>query len=346
MATAATSETYDNAVIKEDLMEDYSMISPEECPFQMLAGVGEGATDVRKDWSTVELAALETDNRVPEGDDAPGINAPTLASRLYNWTQISDKVVEISHSHQAVDAAANNIQRLASQITLKMKEMKRDKEHLFTQNVIGNAGAAAEATTRQAAGFPTWIITNTASDLSAGTATPGNLNSGHPSAAWTFGTPTEATFTEASLEDVIELCWNEGAEPSVIMLHGGNKRTLSKTFVGNATRYKNTDDKAVVSSIDFYDSDFGELTVVPNRFMAPLDDTGVAPSSGSATNFPVYVMDPDYVEMSYLDEVQQKPLAETGHAIKHLVWCEATLLVSNPKAHGIIVGTDNVAASS
>ena len=55
---------------------------------------------------------------------------------------------------------------------------------------------------------------------------------------------------------VIEACWNEGAEPNVIMLNGGNKRRMSATFTGSATRYKDAVDRTVVASIDFYESAF------------------------------------------------------------------------------------------
>ena len=45
-----------------------------------------------------------------------------------------------------------------------------------------------------------------------------------------------------------------------------------------------------------------------------------------------------------LDEVQQKPLAETGHSIRTLVWCEYGLQVDNEAAHGVIADTNNLLA--
>jgi len=310
-----TDETYDNLVIREDLQEQYSMISPEETPFQMMAA-RKSVSQPQFDWPVLELAAVDTTNGVIEGEDSPAADAATLALRMNNYTQISDKVSIISHSAQASDAAADNVQRMAKQIVIKMKEMKRDKETLLLLNNAAVPGSSGPA--RETAGFPAWIRTNFESDLSAGSATAPTLNNttyGYPDAAWTFSTPTASTLTELNLNDVIEECWNEGAEPSIIMCRGGDKRTISNTFTGNSTRYKDSVDKKLVASIDFYDSDFGELTVVPNRFQPELD-TGV---NG------VYIMDPEYVR---------------------LVWCEYGLQVDNEKAHGIVVGTDNVAATS
>ena len=122
------------------------------------------------------------------------------------------------------------------------------------------------------------------------------------------------------------------------MVNSGNKRRISSAFSGNSTRYKDVSDKTVINSVDFYDSDFGELTVVPNRFM---------PTNNPADNndsYNVLILDPEYAAIAYLDEVQQKPLAETGHSMRTLVWCEYGLQMDNEKAHGLIRDTSNAIA--
>jgi hypothetical protein len=91
-----TIETYDNSLIREDLEQQYSMISPEETPFQTAIGVGQSATNTYTEWSIVDLATPSTTNRVIEGDDAPGEDVGTLGRRIGNYTQISDKVVSVS----------------------------------------------------------------------------------------------------------------------------------------------------------------------------------------------------------------------------------------------------------
>lgn len=325
-------ETYDNKVIREDLQEAYSMISPEEVPFQTLCGTrGADATSV--DWPVVELAAVDGSNRVIEGDEAPDVDTGTLPLRFNNFTQISDKVAKVTHTSQAVNAAAENVQRMAKQVVLKMKEMKRDKEWMLLSNVVGSAGSSGTA--RQAAGFPAWLKTNTHGE--AGSTDPAFSNGdidGYPDTPAGDGT-TPVALSEDVLNNVIELCWNEGAEPSIIMVNGGNKRVISATFTGNSTRYKDAIDGKLVAAIDIYDSDFGELTVVPNRFQPTLN------AATDDDNYAVYVIDPEYVRIAYLDNVQQKPLAETGHAMSTLIWCEYTLQVDNEKAHGIIRDTTN-----
>ena len=54
------------------------------------------------------------------------------------------------------------------------------------------------------------------------------------------------------------------------MVGGFNKQAFS-TFTGRATQTEDTKAKKIVASVKFYDSDFGTLEVVPNRFMRPRD---------------------------------------------------------------------------
>ena len=331
---ADTIETYDNSVIREDLQEEYNMISPEETPFQEMSGT-KTTTSKQFDWPIVELQDPDAANRVIEGEAAPANDAGTLAERIWNFCQISDKVVEISQTSQAVDAAAYNVQRMSSQKALKMKELKRDVEVMLLSNVPANGGSSGVA--RVTAGFPAFLKTNAGTVAGATAPTLSGTTEGFPDAGWGDGT-TPRVFDEDTLNDTIELGWNQGAEPNIIMLNGGNKRRLSATFTGNSTRYKDAIDSMLNASIDFYESNFGNLTVVPNRFQ---------PSLNAATdddNYAVYVIDPQYVRIAYLDNVQSKPLAETGHAIRELIWQEYGLQVDNEKAHGIITDTDNTAS--
>ena len=327
---AQTIETYDNTVIREDLEQQYTMISPEETPFQTAIGVGPAATNTYHEWTVVELASPSTSNRVIEGDDAPGEDNGTLGKRFGNYTQISDKIVSVSNTSEAVDAAAENVQRLAAQVAIKLKEMKRDMEAMLLQNIAAAAGSSGTA--RQSAGLPAWLRTNIVLGASGAAPTLSGTTAGYPNAVLTPG--TAVVLTETNLNNVIELCWNEGASPTLIMVNANNKRVISKNFTGNATRYKDAIDKRLTAAIDIYDSDFGELSVVPNRFQ----------QTTASNNYSVYVLDPEYASLSFLETPRQTELAQTGHAKRRMVHCEYTLKVSNEKAHGAIHATTGAAA--
>lgn len=329
MAVAArTVETYKNSLIFEDLDNAYTMLSPTECPFQQ--AVGRGSCDsTYKEWPLVELNAVDPNNRVMEGEDQPPADDATLGVRIGNYTQISDKKIIVSHTSEAVDAAAENIQRLSKQMVYKMKEMKRDKEVMFLANVPAIPGSSGVA--RQMAGVPAFLTSNT--DFAAGGADPtlSGLTEGYPKAAAVRGTAAR-DLLEPKFNDVMQSAWESGGDPTLVLVNANNKRIISETFEGNASRYKDTVDQKVINSIDFYESDFGTVTIVPTRFMLPHD----AVAGVGGTRYQILFLDPNFCEILYLDPVQEKPLASTGHNEKRLLWCEYTLKIDNEAAHGIM----------
>src|SRR6185436_9281922 len=106
-----------------------------------------------------------------------------------------------------------------------------------------------------------WIKTNTSKGSAGGAA--------DPSAADGSGTRTDGTqrvFTEAQLKSVLQSAWNSGGKPDTIMVGGFNKQVFS-TFTGRATPIEETKSKKIVAAVDAYESDFGTVKVVANRFM-------------------------------------------------------------------------------
>jgi len=310
-----TNETYDVSTIREDLQDALISISPTDTPF--MTAIGRKSVDnTYFEWGVVELASADSANRVVEGESAPGNDAATNAVRQANYTQISDKVVEVSDTANAVNGAGN-AQTTAKQVAYKLKELKRDMETMLTANVAASAGASGTA--RQTAGLPAFLRTN--ADRGTGGAdgtTSGTGTAGYVDAAATDG--TQRTVTEALLKSVIADCWDQGAEPSIVLCGSSQKQTIS-TFTGNATKYKDISDKTLSAAIDVYVSDFGELTIVPSRFSRSRD---------------VLVLDPNYARVAYLKPTSQKELARTGHAERRLISVEYGLQIDNEAAHGVV----------
>ena len=153
--TANTNETYDVTTIREDLQDALVSISPTETP--VMSAIGrKNVSNTYFEWGVVDLAAAGN-NRVIEGEAGLGNDAPTNAVRQAGYTQISDKVVEVSDTANAVKGAAD-AQTTAKQIAYKLKELKRDMEKMFGDNVAASAGASGTA--RQTAGLPAYLRTN------------------------------------------------------------------------------------------------------------------------------------------------------------------------------------------
>jgi hypothetical protein len=301
-----TYSTYDSVGQREDLTDIIYSISPTDTPFMSSIGK-EKATAVLHEWQTDALAAAAADNYQIEGDEI-AFAAPTATVRLNNRTQISRKSVIVSGTQDAVNLAGRN-NELAYQISKNSKELKRDMETSLTANQAPVTGD--DSTPRRLGGIECWIKTNTSKGGGSG-ADPTTSGSN----ARTDG--TQRAFTESQLKDVVKKCWDEGGDPSMVMLGSFNKQKLSG-FTGGSTRFDPAENKRLVAAVDIYESDFGALTVVPNRFSRARS---------------AYVIQPDMWGVAFLRDFQLVDLAKSGDAEKKAMLCEYTLVSKNEKASG------------
>ena len=303
-----TFQTFTAIGNREDLSDIIYNISPTDTPFMSSIGK-EKAEGTLHEWQTDALAAAATNAQV-EGDEI-AFTAVVPTKRINNRTQISRKSVIVSGTQDTVNTAGRN-QELAYQISKNAKELKRDMELVLCNNQSAAVGGAAAA--RTSSGLASWIQTNInaigANGAVGGVDTPGILR--------TNG--AQRAFTEAQLKGVAASCWNSGGDPSMIMLGSFNKQKLSG-FTGGSTKMTQADDKKLVAAIDIYESDFGSMTVVPNRFSRSRD---------------VFVIQPDMWAVAYLRDFQMIDLAKTGDAEKKAMLAEYTLVAKNEAANGAI----------
>jgi len=304
-----TFTTYSAIGNREDLSDMVFRIDPTDTPFMTAIDKGK-ASAVAHEWQTQALAAANTGNAQLEGDDATA-DATTPTVRLGNVCQISRKVPQVSGTQQAVEHAGRD-NEMAYQEMLKGLELKRDMESILVgTNQAKNAGNSSTA--RVTASVLSWIKSNT----SKGT------GGADPSAADGTGTRTDGTprvFTEANLKTVLQSIWNNGGKPDTIMTGGFNKQVFS-TFTGRATPFEETKGKKIVASVDAYESDFGTLKVVANRFSRSRD---------------VLVLQTDMWALAYLNgrKMVSIPLAKTGDSERKEILSEYALEARNEKASG------------
>ena len=131
---------------------------------------------------------------------------------------------------------------------------------------------------------------------------------------------TERAFTEANLKTVLQSIWNAGGKPDMIMVGGFNKQAFS-SFTGRATPIENVDSKKIVAAVDVYESDFGRLKVVPNRFQRARD---------------VLVLQMEMWAIAYLNgrRMVSIPLARTGDSERRQMLSEYSLVARNEKSSG------------
>ena len=301
-----TQTSYDTIGNREDLSDVIYNVDPTDTPF--ITSVGRNkATNVLHEWQTDTLAAASSTNAVLEGDDAT-TDAFNPTVRLSNTCQISDKVPRVTGTQQAIVSAGRK-DELAYQIVKVTKELRRDMESSLLAN---NAEVTGNATTaRELGGIEAWYETN----VSRGT---GGSNGGSGNTAATNG--TQRAFTEALLKGVLKDTWDNGGDPECIMVGSFNKQKAS-AFNGNATRFKTAEDRTLTATIDIYQSDFGDLEIIPNRFQAARS---------------AHVLQKDMWAVAYLRPVQMANLAKTGDSERRQVIVEYTLEARNEKASGIV----------
>jgi hypothetical protein len=306
-----TFRTVEAKGIREDLADVIANISPEDTPFQSNIGRGK-VSNTLYEWQTDELAGVDLDNNVTEGDDVGTFDEVTPTVRLQNYCQISRKTVVIANTMEAVTKAGRRSE-LAYQLAKKGAELKRDIEGI----ALSNQAASSSAGLRKTGSLLAFLKTN----ISKASDGVDPVYTTIPDDVRTNGTRRD--FTEAMLKDVIQQCWTEGANPKILMVGPSNKQTVS-AFPGIAQQRYNASGASpttIVAAADVYVSDFGNLSVVPNRFMRAGD---------------AFVLDPEYAEIVYLRPFKQEKLAKTGDAEKRMMIVEWGLKVKQEKAHGLI----------
>ena len=316
---AAITNTYtrfDAKGVREDLSNVIYQISPEETPF--MSNVGrENVKNTYYEWQVDELAAAVTTNAQIEGDDITSFTAATATTRLGNYTQISRKDVIISGTLESVDKAGRRSE-LTYQMAKKSAELKRDMEATILANQAAAAGSTSSA--RATGALLAFLKTNT--NKGTGGGDPSYTTT--PTAARTDATAGALrSFSETLLKDVIQKVWTEGGSPSMVMAGPVNKQNLSKMAGIAAQRFNAAGAKpsTIIGAADIYVSDFGNVTIVPNRFQRERD---------------VFVLDPQYASVAYLRPFQTVELAKTGDAEKRMLLVEWGLKVNAEKAHGVI----------
>lgn len=310
----ATYKQYDVVGDREDLTDVIYNISPTDTPFMSSVGKTK-ATAVLHEWQTDSLAAADGSNAAVEGADATSATlSPT--TRVGNRTQISQKTIQISGTLESVDKAGRKSEK-AYQLSKASSELKRDMEKILLSNQVASAGNSSTA--RTLGGLQAWINTN--------------VSLGTTGVAGSLGTTakvdgTNRAFAEDQVKEVVREAYTNGGNPSVVMVSPAKKQEFS-AFSGIAQQRYNADGNkpsTIVGAADIYLSDFGTLSVVPNRFMTPEADSGEV----------AFVLDPEYAAIAYLRPFQTNELAKAGDSEKTQLLVEYTLEVKNEAAHGLV----------
>lgn len=312
-----TFQTFQQIGNREDLSDIIDMISPTQTPF--ITGCKKGkATATFHEWQTDALAAAAANTNI-DGNDAV-VNTADPTVRLRNYVQYLSKTASVSAGAEAVKhAGIGRESELNYQVMKRGKELKRDLEYAAVRNQDSTAGAAGGAP--KMASVESWLVTNSTSvGQGTGQTTPGY--SGGTVAAPTDSTST-GTLSQTALKAVISNCYVSGGEPDLIMASALIKPKFAD-FTGVATRFREVASgrqAQIIAGADLYVSDFGEMKLVPNRFMRDVT---------------VLVLDMEHWQLCSLIPWTSWDLAKTGASTKKQLYGGYTLASLNEAASGKI----------
>lgn len=307
--------TYSATGNREDLSNRIYNIDPFDTPVFSMAG-RRNTKNRTFDWQSENLPVTDPTNAQIEGFELiRTTSTPTV--RLNNVCQISKRDATVSGSQEESDKAGKGSE-MAHQLAMKSKVLKSDMEVIACSKqprVNGDDG-----TPRQTEAISHWIARALDRNGVAATNVAGVVSSLPTLSTDAFATVASGSrvaFSEAILNDAMEIAYNNGANPLMLILPAGIRRTVS-TFVGRSTTQVMVGKSEVVATVDVIATDFGRIKVMPSRWL-PVD-VGLQ-------------LDPEYVAIAYFRKFRQYPIAKIGDAETRLILAEWGVEMRNPLAH-------------
>lgn len=300
------------AANREDLLDVITVLSPTDTPLFTMFRKAQ-VSNVQVEWLVDTLDQAGT-NAVAEGS-TPTFGVSTARVRLKNLCQISREQYEVSDTQRAVNPAGIR-DELRYQMAKALKQWKRDVEHDI---VNGMSVTGTPASTRCAMGVWAWL-----SGFSSKTANVAAAN-------------TALNVQEDEVNTRLQSIWVSGGLADYIVCTPTQKRAISTNFSGsaNSRRTRPTTDNAVTNVVDWYESDFGNVKVLPHRWFS-----SAAPGMAGTPNIQrtTIMIQSDKWVLGFLRPPKNVPLSKVGSSERQMVEGEWTLIALHPSAGAWLSG--------
>lgn len=298
MGIAYQFVTYNaTAGAREDVLDLITQVDPEETPFLSRIGVGQAANRYHEWVQDTLESGTATGGASVEGADAVQ-RALDARTRLYNWSQITTYVFGISGTQEATSQYGLESE-YSYQLEKAMKVVKIMQEQILLNSTSSTGGMGTVCATggRALRGLIDCITTNVQT-----------------------GSGTSCALTETLFNNLLQTIFENGnGRPDVAFANGFQKRRIS-AFSSNNTRFINMQDqKTLRNTITAYESDFGTINVVLDRWMPK----SVVP-----------VLQMDTFKVAYLRKPFVQQLGITGDSKNAQIITEYTLEYLNQGSSG------------
>lgn len=325
-------------LVREDVMDKIFDISSIPLPFT--ESVREDSHDnAYCEWTQDSLAAPDVSNAVVSGADA-GTGNTSNGKRVGNHSQTSVKYVYVTERAQNTNVVGRS-NELAYGLMQRQKELRRDVEAMA---LLNNASVEDDnnTTAGEAAGLDNWIETNI--DNSETGATTGGFNTSTKIVDAHGDATTAVAGTEARLSALIETCYNNNGEPTILMSTPAViKRLAQRLFASSrvATPTANVSGtapqpQASQGYINVMITDFG--------FTMELRSNRLQQDYNSDTAASLLGIDPQQVAISYMHRYKAEPIAKLGLSHRYQISVDWTVKVFEEKAHFLYRDIDEDAA--
>ena len=296
-----------------------------------------GTKNQQHEWTVDRLQDVDVDNAVVDGSDAEGDDSNT-GLRVANRHQILTKQLAVSTRARNVDTIGFS-DTLAYQVMMRNREIRRDLEAISLQPQASVVDDGSSVPGRLG-GFPSWLT----STYDAGV---GGSSGGFNTGTGLVDAPTEGEargLTETLLRDTAQAVWELGGNPTIAMSTPAVIRQLSSYMFTDsariATLQRNEQGMAAgtaLGSVNVLITDFGvTLELLPNRLQQTYDSADIGPIQVAN----VFVWDTEFVSHGFLNGFQVDPIAKIGLSDRRQLSVDATLVVQNEEAHGVIADID------
>lgn len=311
---ANTYTVYEVIGKKEDVSDVIKDITPTETPFTTLLGT-ENVTNVLFQWQEDELAAPAANAQV-DGFDATELAAAPTTLRE-NYTQILAKAIKVANTTDAV-SRYGRAKETAYQMAKRSKELKRDLEYVMLNAQAGGKGqnAANDVITSigsEATGSGGAAVARTMKSFQA------QVHADHLNK--TGGSST--AMTETLMLTTLEELYTAGANVNTLMIPPAEANTIN-AFAGVANvRLREIDGgaKKIVNVVNIYESSYGEVRVLLNRYQVNTDYLFFNPADWKRV---------------VLRNWAREPLATVGDAERHMIVGEFSLKHNHTKSSAIV----------
>lgn len=328
VANVAVLNSFDvGTANREDLLNVITNISPMDTLF--LSGFEKvPANNITHEWLVDILETFGDPDvgnadvqAVPEGSDA---DFTTLVprKRLCNLTHIIRRTFDVSDTQRDINTAGIR-DEYVYQLRKASMELARFIEFALVHSIRqfqvaqGNAGGVLP---RKMDGFYAY-----ASATDPTCATTLGLSSDELGTVTTVsGSSPDNCINECTLNEHLQAMWEKGAMTDTMWCNAVQKRSISNLILNpnSQVRYNiNANDRTVINSIDYYQSDFGTQKVFLHRYQ---------------NNARISFAEANKIRIAVLRPVLAVELAKLGSSTKGMVEWEGTLEVLAPNAIGYI----------